>query len=45
LKEIKEKFHRLKEPVEEYDDQGRLIKEYHPYSPYGPFIIEVVYTD
>jgi hypothetical protein len=43
LKEIKERLERLKEPIETYDDQGRLIMEYHPYSPYGEFTIEVVY--
>jgi len=45
LKEIKERFHKLREPVEEYDNQGRLIKEYHPHSPYGELMIEVIYTD
>jgi len=45
LKEVKERLEGIKEPVETYDDQGRLIMEYHPYSPYGELIIEVIYSD
>jgi len=45
LKEIKERFNTLIEPIEEYDELGRLLRVYHPYSPYGEITIEVVYNN
>ena len=41
---IKERFRKVKEPIEVYNEQGQLIKEIMPYSGLGNFEVEIIYS-
>ena len=41
---IKERFRKVKEPVEVYNEQGQLKKVIMPYSGLGNFEVEIIYS-
>jgi hypothetical protein len=41
---IKERFRKVKEPIEVYNEQGQLIKEIMPYSGLGHIEVEIIYS-
>ena len=41
---IKERFRKVKEPIEFYNEQGQLKKVIMPYSGLGNFEVEIIYS-
>ena len=41
---IKERFRKVKEPIEVYNEQGQLKKVTMPYSGLGNFEVEIIYS-
>jgi len=41
---IKERFRKVKEPIEVYNEEGQLIKEIMPYSGLGHIEVEIIYS-
>ena len=41
---IMERFRKVKEPIEVYNEQGQLIKEIMPYSGLGHIEVEIIYS-
>ena len=44
INSIKERFRKVKEPIEVYNEQGQLIKEIMPYSGLGHIEVEIIYS-
>ena len=40
----KERFRKVKEPIEVYNEEGQLIKEIMPYSGLGHIEVEIIYS-
>ena len=41
---IMERFRKVKEPIEVYNEEGQLIKEIMPYSGLGHIEVEIIYS-
>ena len=44
IEAIRKRIDKVKEPIEVYDDKGRLKKIITPHSPYGHLEVEIIYS-
>ena len=44
IEAIRKRIDKVKEPIEVYDDKGRLKKIIAPHSPYGHLEVEIIYS-
>ncbi len=44
IEAIRKRIVKIKEPIEVYDDKGRLKKIITPHSPYGHLEVEIIYS-
>ena len=44
IEAVRKRIDKVKEPIEVYDDKGRLKKIITPHSPYGHLEVEIIYS-